>query len=259
MHIGEVVLRALSKAPEKHDGSLPTAKHKSSEHSLWRLRKEYADFSALVQHKKIADFGCGTGLQSTALVQEEGCHVCGIDTNLDTLTKAKAAAVKLDIGDDNIAFVDQPTEEMVGTFDIVISQNSMEHFADPTAVVNTMKSLIHKDGKVLITFGPPWLAPYGAHMYFFSKVPWINLLFSEKTVMNVRALYRDDGARRYEEVESGLNRMTLRRFEKIVSKSGLTITYRKYSCIKDQNWLARIPLLRELCVNHVSCILTVTK
>lgn len=258
MRIGEAVLRTLSKAPDQNEPA-DYSKIERSDDPLRILRKEYPDFSSLVNGKKVADFGCGTGLQSIAMAKKEGCRVCGIDTNSHTLTKAKTMAAELGAEDSNPEFVDHSTREMHGTFDIVISQNSMEHFADPMAIVDTMKGLIHKDGQILITFGPLWLAPYGAHMYFFSKVPWINLLFSEQTVMNVRALYRDDGAQRYEEVESGLNRMTLRKFERIIAASGLTIAYRKYSCIKELDWLAKIPLMRELCVNHVSCILTIAK
>lgn len=258
MRLDEALLRALSKSPEQkrvsHDPE-PTR----LDGQLWRLRREYSDFSSMVQGRKVADFGCGMGLQSAAMVKEEGCYVHGIDTNLRTLEKAKKISADVGIQEDKLTFVERPTPDIVGTFDVVISQNSMEHFEDPTAVVNTMKSLIHDNGKILITFGPPWLAPYGAHMYFFCKIPWINLLFSERAIMNVRADYRDDGARRYEDVESGLNRMTLRKFENTVSSSGLTIAYKNYSCIKGQDWLAKIPLLRELFVNHVTCILTVAK
>ena len=84
----------------------------------------------------------------------------------------------------------------------------------------------------------------------------MNLIFSETTVMNVRALYRHDAAKRYEDVESGLNKMTVTKFEGIVSQSGLRLEYKKYSCIKRLDWMGSIPLLRELVVNHVSCILT---
>ncbi len=52
-----------------------------------------------------------------------------------------------------------------------------------------MLSLLNHDGKMLITFGPPSYAPYGSHMRFFSKIPWLNIWFSEKTVMAVQRAY----------------------------------------------------------------------
>jgi hypothetical protein len=92
-------------------------------------------------------------------------------------------------------------------------------------------------------------------MYYFCKVPWVNLLFPERTVMKVRASYRNDGATRYEEVESGLNRMSVSRFEKIVAASGLAMEQRTYSCVRGINWLGTVPVARELFTNNVSCVL----
>ncbi|CAN5864331.1 hypothetical protein BH24ACI4_BH24ACI4_08100 [soil metagenome] len=58
-------------------------------------------------------------------------------------------------------------------------------------------------------------------MVHFTKLPWVNVLFSERTVMQVRARFRDDGATRYEEVVMGLNRMTIARFERLIRASGM--------------------------------------
>ena len=85
---------------------------------------------------------------------------------------------------------------MKGGFDIVLSHNSMEHFGDPARILDVMKSALKPDGRLYITFGPPWYAPYGSHMHFFTRVPWVNLLFSERTVMAVRARYRNDADRK---------------------------------------------------------------
>lgn len=255
MRIGEAVLRALSRAPGLGDYQQDT-EEEASGNELALLRREFAELSKLLKGRRVVDFGCGIGRQAIAMAREEACYVCGIDSNPRTLAKAKELARENGTKDRDVIFVEHPTSEMKGTFDIVISQNAMEHFPDPMSVLNEMKALLRQDGKILITFGPPWFAPYGSHMHFFCRVPWLNVVFSEVTVMNVRALYRDDGAKRYEEVESGLNKMTIQRFERIVSQSGLVIEYKRYSCVKGQNWMARFPLLREFFINHVSCILS---
>jgi SAM-dependent methyltransferase len=253
--IGEAILRALSKRPGTGDYG-PGDEEDMRGRELALLRKVFPHFSQLVGGKRVVDFGCGFAKQSVALVREERCTVCGIDANPVRVVKARQLAGENGIGGDKAVFVERPTADMRGAFDVVISQNAMEHFTDPAAVLDEMKDLIRPDGKILITFGPPWFSPRGSHMHFFCRVPWLNILFSERTVMSVRTLYRSDGARRYEEVESGLNRMTLRKFEQIVHQSGLQVEYKKYRCVARQNWMAGIPWLRELVVNHVSCILT---
>jgi ubiquinone/menaquinone biosynthesis C-methylase UbiE len=255
MTIGEIVLKLLSRDPDI--GDYPEdALQSGAGNELALLAKEFGDLGTRLEHKKIVDFGCGEGRQAIALAREVNAFVCGIDSNEKTLQRAKRRAQAGNLGDDRIQFKPQITEEMHAAFDIVISQNAMEHFEDPEAVLREMKRLIHDNGEIWITFGPPWMAPFGSHMYFFCRVPWLNLLFSEKTVLKVRSRYRKDGATRYEEVESGLNRMTVGKFERIAAGSGLRIVRKKYNCVKGLDWLGTIPLLRELFINHITCILT---
>ena len=256
MRIGAAILRAISREPGRDDYSRETEKEASG-NELALLRKEFPKFSRLVKGARVVDFGCGAGRQSVALVREEGCYVCGIDSNERSLEKAKQLALDNGLRENDIAFVGRPTREMMHAFDLVISKDAMEHYPDPIAILGEMRNLIHENGKILITFGPPWLAPYGSHMHFFCKVPWLNIIFSEQSVMAVRFLYRNDGARRYEDVESGLNKMTVSKFEKIVAQTGFVIDFMTYSCVKGQSWLSRLPYLRELFINQVSCILAV--
>jgi SAM-dependent methyltransferase len=168
------------------------------------------------------------------------------------LEQARQAAVAHDV-QQRVHFQEQLGPDLLGAFDVVISQNSMEHFPDPRAILLEMKAALAPAGEIWITFGPPWFAPYGSHTQFFTKLPWVNLVFTEETVMRVRSLYRGDGAQRYEEVESGLNRMTLSKFERLVGAAGLAEMYRFDECIKQLNFLRGIPLFRELFVNHVTC------
>jgi hypothetical protein len=118
-----------------------------------------------------------------------------------------------------------------------------------------MKRAAKTGGRIYITFGPPWFAPYGSHMHFFTKVPWVNILFSERTVMNVRRLFRQDGAARYIDVESGLNKMSLARFDRIVRGSGLRVEWRTHELVKGIDALRLLPFASEFFVNRVNCAL----
>lgn len=255
MSIGEIVLKLLSRAPDA--GDYPEdALQSGTGNELALLTKEFGNLQARLENKRIVDFGCGEGRQAIALARQVNAFVCGIDSNKKTLLHAKKRAQVSNLSDERIQFQSRITEQMYGSFDVVISQNAMEHFEDPETVLREMKRLVKDNGEIWITFGPPWLAPFGSHMYFFCRVPWLNILFSEKTVLKVRSRYRQDGAQRYEAVESGLNKMTVGRFERIASGSGLRIAYKKYNCVKGMDWLGRIPMVRELFINHITCILT---
>lgn len=255
MRIGEKILAALSRDPAGPDyGAVDRPETDfDPEKSLTLLRRAFPDFDELIRDKTVLDFGCGTGRQAAGLALGGARHVTGLDTNEQTLSKARALLNHLDLGSRvSLASALSPDQDR---FDVIISQNAMEHFPEPGTVLETMTELLADEGRILVSFGPPWLAPYGSHMHFFTKMPWVNVIFSEKTVMAVRSKFRDDGARHYEEVESGLNRMTAARFERLIESSGLTDEYRRFDCVKGLDFLAAVPGIREFFINHISAIL----
>lgn len=249
MELAEHLLSLLSHEP---DGS-PSHKPGMA-NALALLSHAFPGFEEEIEGKDVLDFGCGLGLQSVAMVQRGARRVLGLDTNPKTIAKAMALAAA-DGLDARLAFADRLDENQLGQFDVVISQNSMEHFPDPYAVIRQMKAALRPGGMILITFGPPWFAPYGSHMSFFTSVPWVNILFPERAVMSVRSRFMSDGAARYEDVEGGLNRMTVAKFERIISQCGLDMSGRRFECVKGLSFLAKLPFARELFINHVSCVL----
>ena len=251
----ERLLLLLSRDPEEADYHSSEDEY-TMENALSLLENEFPDFGRLVAGRRVVDFGCGLGYQSIALVKKYKCFVVGIDINQKTLAKAIKLAQFHNIPPSKLIFVHEVSKDLLNNFDIVVSQNSFEHFSNPLLTFKKMQSLLKNHGKILITFGPPWLAPYGSHMHFFCKVPWINILFPERTVMKVRSHFRADGATRYEDVESGLNKMTIAKFEHIISLSKMKIEFKNYKCVKGINQLSRIPFLREFFINRVSIILS---
>jgi SAM-dependent methyltransferase len=164
--------------------------------------------------KDVVDFGCGIGAEAIELATVAR-SVVGVDTNLSLLEKAKERAAYAGVSD-RCAFSPQAP---AGTFDVIVSLDSFEHFADPAAVLETMAELLRPGGQVVISFGPTWYHPYGGHL--FSVFPWAHLLFSESALIRWRSDIRNDGATRFSEVEGGLNQMTIARFERLVKVSRL--------------------------------------
>ena len=46
-----------------------------------------------------------------------------------------------------------------GEFDVAISLNSFEHFPEPEKNLDDLAAAISPGGRILITFGSPWLSP----------------------------------------------------------------------------------------------------
>ena len=132
----------------------------------------------------------------------------------------------------------------------------MEHFRDPQKELHRMASLARKE--LIVSFAEPWFSPYGTHLNGTTHLPWLNLIFSERTRMNVRNLYPDgsDGAKRVEDVRGGLNKMTVARFERLVSAvPGFRVDYLLLRGVKGVPLVTKIPVVRELMTSALTCIL----
>jgi SAM-dependent methyltransferase len=253
MRVGERLLLTMSRDPAAAD--FPAAGVDwTIEEATRGFETEFPDFIQFIENRDVVDFGCGKGYQSVALALRGARSVLGIDISASALDQANRLATQHGV-QERLRFVQQAEKSHYGQFDVVISQNSMEHFADPDDILNQMSLLLRKGGTMLISFSPPWYSAYGSHMHFFTRVPWVHLLFSERTVMNVRARYRSDGAKRYEEVEGGLNRMSLHKFERLVRRRGVEILGIRYRAFRGMRWPTHLPLARELLVSGVSCAL----
>jgi SAM-dependent methyltransferase len=255
MRIRERILLLLSKKPEVNTA---VEEKWTFENSLSLLKRRFPHFQEDVVGKRIVDFGCGYGYQTAALAKLDiGC-IYGVDNNPRCLQNARKLIKSFEYSCE-VKIVEKLEEDQKASFDIVFSQNSFEHFKDPKDILNLMKELLKPGGKIYLTFGPPWYSPYGAHLHYFTKVPWVNLLFSERTLMNVRSRFRNDGATKFEEVEGGLNKMSVAKFYDIIQKSGMLIEYLKYDCVKGLNFLSKVPVAKELFTNNITCILTKVK
>jgi ubiquinone/menaquinone biosynthesis C-methylase UbiE len=168
-----------------------------------------------IRDKKVIDFGCGPGSEAIDLAQHGARHVQGLDIQERWLVVAREQAAKADC--QNVSFTKTSSEPA----DVIVSIDAFEHFDDPAAVLQSMAGMLKPEGCVLVSFGPTWYHPLGGHL--FSVFPWAHLIFTEKALCHWRTHIRNDGARKFSEVEGGLNQMTIARFERLIEQSPFQI------------------------------------
>lgn len=203
------------------------------------------DIFELTKDKIVIDFGCGTGQESVEVAENGAGLVIGVDIQDEMLHQARRRA-RLAGVQDRCIFSTKASE----CADVIISLDSFEHFSDPAGILREMWELLKPGGCLVASFGPVWYHPLGGHL--FSVFPWAHLVFSEKALIRWRSDIRNDGARCFEEVAGGLNRMTIRKFRKIVQASPFeenyirTVPIRRLSAVCNR-------LTREFTTSSVRC------
>jgi SAM-dependent methyltransferase len=162
--------------------------------------------------KVVLDFGCGAGEQAIEMAQHGAARVIGLDVRESVLDQARLAAEKAGVAD-RCVFTTEAKEKV----DVVLSLDAFEHFDDPAGVLRAMSEMVKPEGCAMIEFGPTWYHPLGGHL--FSVFPWAHLIFTERALIRWRSDFKTDGATRFNEVEGGLNQMTIRRFEQLIAAS----------------------------------------
>lgn len=198
-----------------------------------------------VRGKVVMDFGCGEGWEVLGLAQAGARRVIGVDIRPHLLEQARRNALTA-----GVSAVCEFTTSPSGKVDLIVTLDTFEHFAEPAAVLFKMNDLLASGGEVWVHFGPPWLHPLGGHL--FSVFPWAYLILSEAALIRWRSEFRSDGAQRFEEVEGGLNRMTIGRFLCIVEASPFKLADLELVPIRKLRWLY-CALTREFLTAAVRC------
>ena len=197
-----------------------------------------------VAGRVVLDYGCGAGQDAIDLARRGARRVIGLDVVPRYLAEARRAAAAAGVA---VHF----TERVEEPVDVIISLDAFEHYGDPASALGHMASLLAPGGVVLAAFGPTWYHPYGGHL--FSVFPWAHLVFTEGALLRWRADFKTDGATRFAEVEGGLNRMTIRGFERLVASSPLRCARLEPVPIRGWRPLVRSRLTREAFTAVVRC------
>jgi SAM-dependent methyltransferase len=202
--------------------------------------------------RSVLDYGCGAGHTCVLMAERGARRVLGVDIQGVSLATSQVRKHYPELAD-RIEFHSIGSADDIGDerFDVVLSKNSFEHVEDPERYVADMTRLLAPGGQLVIGFGAPWKSPYGGHVHFMTRFPWVHLLFPEEVILRERKRFRpDEDPTCFEEIRGGLNRMTLSRFEAIMAQGGLEPTYFEVNrndraIAKVLNAFSRIPGLRE--------------
>ena len=225
--------------------------------------------SEMFEDKDVLDVGCGAAGKSLYYLSLGANSVVGIDVVEKYEREAYELQKELGLEGFKFCVADaSETDFQDNSFDTVIMNDAMEHVDKPEKVLEEVKRILKPGGKLYVNF-PPYNHPFGAHLSDAIGIPWVHLFFSDKTLIKgykelvsklpdgdnrvkFRISVSDDG----KEYFSYINKMTIKRFNKLANNSGLKVKY--YSEEPLRPFLAplcKIGFLKDCFVKMVVCVL----
>jgi len=186
----------------------------------------------------VLEIGAGHGGISCYLAVVGAKSVVGIDLNTAHLKFATrfAEIVAKRYGPDYrlpVTFVEMSADRMGfgdEQFDMVFADNAFEHFTDPEAVMKEAYRVLRPGGGILAhVFSSIW-SKYGLHLKHGLKMPWANLLFSERTILRAMQRLARENPKLYE-LYPGLTNSPKRVRDVRPYKDLNDITYREFKTL----------------------------
>jgi SAM-dependent methyltransferase len=188
----------------------------------------------LTKPKRILEIGCGEAGVLKAFT-DIGCTGVGVELEEIRLENARKW-MQEELSSGKVFFLSKDIyevdakKEFVDGFDIIILKDVIEHIHDQPKLIAWMKSFLNPGGVIFFGF-PPWQMPFGGHQQvmrsrFLSRLPYFHLL-PFGLYEGILKLSKENVAQ-FKEIKQ--TRISIERFEKIVSQTG-------YDIVKKQHYL----------------------
>jgi SAM-dependent methyltransferase len=188
--IGEALLRRLVVSTRV----VPGARAKTTVGDSWAdyIRWQYDSSAALfakyrnfdINGKRVLEIGCGTGGRSAYLASSGACEVVGIDINAAEIDIARELVPSIypDVVGRCTYHVPSGNAPLdIGTFDLVVLVDCMEHVQSPPAMMKLAYAYTKPGGHFYFS-SVGYYHYLGSHM---PLIPFANVFFSDETIINV--------------------------------------------------------------------------
>jgi ubiquinone/menaquinone biosynthesis C-methylase UbiE len=262
-----------------------------SGYSEWRdeeLKKQFLGHFHFkdIQAKDILDFGCGKGELSFLVASMGASSVVGVDLDAGQISAAQERLSNVGGTTTGLRFLRAKESTIIPlpseSVDVILCFDVLEHVMHVQPILHEWYRVLRLGGQVLIWW-VPWLNPVGHHVESLIPIPWAHVFFSESALINTAAKVYDSpkfkprvwdidpqtGQRKTNKWRAlqelpGVNRLTIREFERLLSGTSFQVTqfrltgFRGSALSRLSNPLLKSKLFREYVCANLDCRLRKT-
>lgn len=193
------------------------------------------DVKPLSSIETVLEIGCAEGGVLQAFV-EAGCRCVGIELS-ESRTMRAAELQQEAVESGRLSFINEdiykidPQKDLEFRFDLIILKDVIEHIHQQEKFIPLLSEFLTDDGVVFFGF-PPWQMPFGGHQQMcrskvLSKLPYFHLL-PRSVYSKILKVFGETDLRTEELLEIQETRISIERFERLLSESHLKIDKRKF-------------------------------
>ena len=189
--------------------------------------------------RKILDIGCGSGMFASQLKAERRAEVWGIELSKEASEKARKKVDKIIIGNIETDTIDLPKNY----FDCIIFNDVLEHFRDPWAILQYIKSALVTNGYIVASI--PNIRYFTTFKILFFNKEWeyVDSGILDKTHLRfftqgtIEELFQSSGYKilKIEGINSIQFPWKIRLFNWLLNKKFEDMRYLQFGCIAQKS------------------------
>jgi ubiquinone/menaquinone biosynthesis C-methylase UbiE len=212
-------------------------------HTIPFLKSQQAHFKG-----RVLVVGCGTGVEAQWIAGKAD-SVLAVDVHEESLKKARERTK--DLGNMDVRLLEDKLPCDDASIDVIFMHDVCEHIIDLDHWFAEYHRVLKPGGVFINQFSPLFYSPFGAHLVDALKMPWGHLVFGVKAVTNLRNDVYSGHLEANSWADLGLNRLTERRYLKMVKKVGFG--HKNYQYKTSMNMpFGRIPFLKNLFILQIT-------